>query len=116
MEKLDDTWIDWGADFLHEITDPNFEDKMKCHEHNSKNEIWCYKKTTSMRLYFLNRRTWIFKLVEEKWGEYLQGYLHYPETSFSKYLLTQKWGAEFRQNNVEMEIKIWYDVKNKILQ
>lgn len=80
------------------------------------NAIWEYIPTTTLRLYWTNKETWIHKLVEIKWENYLLQNLFYPNTSFRDYLLNEKWGADFSPETVDMEIKIWFNIRNKILQ
>lgn len=82
----------------------------------TKNAIWEYIPTTTLRLYWANKKTWIHKLVEIKWESYLHQNLYYPNTFFRDYLLNEKWGAEFSPETVDVEIKIWFDIRNKILQ
>lgn len=113
---FDDTIIDLGHDFLKELLMPHFGHKMKGHVFITKHILWSYKKTTTMRLYWLNKKTWIHELVEIKWQHYLKESLSYPKTSFANYLLTQKWGAHFEFDTVETEIRVWFEMRNKILQ
>lgn len=115
-KRLDDTIIDMNPDFLKEIMIPDLESKITGHVFVTEYKLWNYKKTTTMRLFWLNKKTWIHELVEIKWQCYIKENLCYPISSFANYILTQKWGAHFEPDNIEAEIRIWFEIRNKILQ
>jgi hypothetical protein len=105
-----------GQAFLKEITMLPYNKNTNGQVFLTKKVIWEYIPTTTFRLYWMNKKTWIHEFVEIKWQYYLKENLDYPKTSFANYLLTQKWGVQFRPESVELEIKIWFEIRNKILQ
>ncbi|OQB64487.1 MAG: hypothetical protein BWX96_00627 [Bacteroidetes bacterium ADurb.Bin145] len=78
-------------------------------------EYWNLKEIHNFSEYFRHKKYHIYKLVEPLWQRYLTGYLDYPITTFENYLISQ-WSIVFRPETIRLEITIWFEIRNKILQ
>jgi len=78
-------------------------------------EYWNIKEIHNFSEYFRHRKYLIYKLIEPLWQRYLTEYLDYPNTNFEDYLKNQ-WSIIFRPEAVHLEVVIWFEVRNKILQ
>lgn len=108
--------VRFGDEFLKEINNLTNKDQDGRKVFVTNNSIWDYIMTKNLKLYWLNKKTWIYKLAEIRWQRYLRRNLNYPRSSFPEFLLSQKSETKYYPDTVSLEIKIWFDIRNKILQ
>lgn len=78
-------------------------------------EYWNIKTVHSFEEYHRLKKYQTFTLIEGLWQKYLTGYMDSPNTTFKEYLKA-KWLIIFRPEQINREIQIWFETRNKIYQ
>ena len=76
---------------------------------------WDFTQINSFAEYARYNKFMIYTLIEPEWNKYMTRKVDFPKTTFEGYLL-EHLSIIFEPETIKMEIGIWFEIRNKILQ